>query len=213
MKPNKFIVVIILLVLTIAISYSLPKTKYSGTGFISKLNVPKSINGWTGRDVTGEVGLNLESDKYGFISEALAYQYVNSEGKSLLFIILDAGNFHHPKVCFTGAGFKIKELSDTEFRLQNNTLKTHTLFTERGKDNFLSFYWIVIDRNVAHAWVEQKVKQLFFSLFGKKRVGLMVRVDIPTKEDNIEDARILAKEFLNEINKSLDSADYIFGEK
>lgn len=213
MKSNKFIIAIILLIFSIAISYSLPKAKYVGTGFISKLNVPKSINGWTGRDVTGEVGLNLESDKYGFVSEALAYQYVNSEGKSLLFIILDAGNFHHPKVCFTGAGFKIKELSDTEFHLQNNTLKTHTLFTERGTDNFLSFYWIVIDKNVAHAWVEQKIKQLFFSLFGKKRVGLMVRVDIPTKEDNIEDARILAKEFLNEINKSLDSADYIFGQK
>lgn len=213
MKSKKYTAVIILLILTIAISYSLPKTKYVGTGFISRLNVPKSINGWTGRDVTGEVGLNLESDKYGFVSEALAYQYVNSEGKSLLFIILDAGNFHHPKVCFTGAGFKIKELSDTEFRLQNNTIKTHTLFTERGKDTFLTFYWIVIDKNVAHEWVEQKIKQLWFSLFGKKRVGLMVRVDIPTKEDNIGDARILAKEFLNEINKSLDSADYIFGEK
>lgn len=213
MKPNKFIVAIILLILTIVISYSLPKSKYTGTGFISKLNVPKSINGWTGRDVTSEVGLNLESDKYGFISEALAYQYVNSEGKSLLFIILDAGNFHHPKVCFTSAGFKIKELSDTEFRLQNHTLKTHTLFTERGKDNFLSFYWIVIDKNIAHEWVEQKIKQLFFSLFGKKRVGLMVRVDIPTKEDDIEAAHVLANEFLNEINQALHPANYIFGEK
>jgi len=28
---------------------------------------------------------------------------------------------------------------------------------------------------VAHEWIEQKAKQLFFSVFGKKRVGLMVR--------------------------------------
>ncbi|MBI5665102.1 MAG: EpsI family protein [Nitrospirae bacterium] len=182
---------------------------------MSELNIPKEISGWSGRDVTKEVGLNLNEDKYDFVSGALAYQYVNREGKSLLFIILDAGNFHHPKVCFTGAGFKIKELPDTEFRLPNNTLKTHTLFTERGRDNNLSFYWIVIDKNVAHEWIEQKAKQLFFSLFGKKRVGLMVRVDIPAKEGDIDNATIMAEQFLSDIGRSLDpeQATYIFGIK
>lgn len=214
MKSKKTLTVLIILILTILISYSLPKAKYTGTGFVSELKIPKKISGWTGRDVTKEVGLNANSSTYDFVSEALAYQYVNEEGKSLLFIILDAGNFHHPKVCFTGAGFKITELPETEFNLSNHTLKTHSLFTKRGLDNNLSFYWIVIDKDVAHEWVEQKIKQLYFSLFGKKRVGLMVRLDIPTTEANIGETRKLASQFVNDLNQALlpEQADYIFGE-
>jgi len=125
MISKKTLTVIIILILAILISYSLPKAKIYGTGFISELKIPKEISGWSGKDVTQEVGLNLNEDKYSFVSGALAYQYVNKEGKTLLFIILDAGNFHHPKVCFTGAGFKIRELPDTEFNLPHHTLKTH----------------------------------------------------------------------------------------
>jgi len=215
MKSYKFLAVIILLILTILATYSLPKAKYTGTGFISDLEIPKEFPGWEGKDVTRDVGLNLKSSTYDFVSEALAYQYVNEAGKSLLFIILDAGNFHHPKVCFTGAGFKIKELADTEFHISDYTFKTHTLFTERGRNTSLSFYWIVIDKNIAHAWVEQKFKQLFFSLFGKQRVGLMVRIDIPAKEDDIEEATILAKQFIADVNSSLQpqQSDFIFGRK
>ena len=213
MKSKKILTVIILLILTMIISYSLPKVKYTGTGFISELKIPKSIPGWTGKDVTQQVGLNLNEDKYNFVSGALAYQYVNNEGKTLLFIILDAGNFHHPKVCFTGAGFTIKELPDTEFHLPNHTLKVHTLFTEKGRANNLSFYWIVIDKDVAHEWIEQKAKQLFFSVFGKKRVGLMVRVDIPAGQDDIQTSTVMAEQFLADISRSLDSeqAAYILG--
>jgi EpsI family protein len=210
---SKKTLTVIILILTILISYSLPKAKYTGTGFISELKIPQEISGWTGRDVTKEVGLNVSSSRYDFVSGALAYQYINKEGKSLLFIILDAGNFHHPKVCFTGAGFKIKELPDTEFHLSNHILKTHTLFTERGREHNLSFYWIVIDKDVVHEWIEQKAKQLFFSLFGKQRVGLMVRVDIPVKEDDIHNAMIMAEHFLNDMMSNLtsDQAEYIIG--
>lgn len=213
MKSKKLLLVIILLLLAILISYSLPKAKYTGTGFISTLEIPKSVSDWMGKDVTTDVGLTLNESKYDFVSEAVAYQYVNKKGESLLFIILDAGNFHHPKVCFTAAGFKIKELPDTEFSISDRTLKTHSLFTERGRDNFLSYYWIVIDKDVAHEWIEQKYKQFLFSLFGKKRVGLMVRVDIPTKEEDIDDAMMVAKKFIYDISREIQpkNVDFLFG--
>ncbi|UCD36385.1 MAG: EpsI family protein [Nitrospiraceae bacterium] len=215
MKSSKFIIAGIILILSIVLSYTVPKAKYRGTGFISTLDIPKSFGGWSGKDVTAQAGLNLNSDMYGFVSEALVYQYINEEGKSLLFIILDAGNFHHPKVCFTGAGYSIKELPDTTFRSDNVNFKAHTLFTERGRETALSFYWIVIDKNIAHEWVEQKIKQLFFSLFGTQRVGLMVRIDIPGQEADQESAAMLAGDFINNLDIFLDkhNADYIFGNK
>jgi EpsI family protein len=215
MNYKKSVVVIILISLAILISYSSPRAKYKGTGFITDLKVPKTISEWTGRDISEIVFESEDPQAFDFISESLAHQYANKAGQNLLFIILDAANFHHPKVCFTEAGFKIRELPDTTFSLPNRTLKAHTLFTEQGRDTYLSFYWIVIDKNVVHEWIEQKFKQLFFSLFGKQRVGLMVRIDIPVKEDEIGDAMLIAKQFVGDLDSSLNSEqfDYILGKE
>ncbi len=214
MKNKKSIIVIIFLGLIIAGSFSSPRTEYVGTGYISKLIVPDSFTGWAGRDVKEEVGLgNINSATYNFISGAFASQYINPDKGSLLFIILDAGNFHHPKVCFTGAGFEIKELPDVKLHIGNRTLKAHALYTTKNTSTSLSLYWIVIDKKVVHKWIEQKFKQLFFSLFGKQRVGLMVRVDIPATEDTIDEAIMLAQEFINDLSEKLqpEDADYILG--
>ena len=216
MKNKKPVIAIIFLVLIMAGSFVMPQAEYKGSGYISKLKVPDSFSGWTGRDVRKEVGLgNLDSATYNFVSGAIANQYINPNKGSLLFIILDAGNFHHPKVCFTGAGFEIKDLPDIELRIGNRTLIAHALYTTKNRTNTLSLYWIVIDKNIAHEWIEQKAKQLLFSLFGKQRVGLMVRVDIPATEDTIDEAMVLAKEFINDLSMNLQSedVDYILGTK
>jgi EpsI family protein len=209
----KLFTVLILLSLTMLLSFAFPRTKYVGTNFISALEVPYEFTKWEGQDVSKKLNINTADTTFNFINKALANQYINSKGESLLFIILDAGNFHHPKVCFTGAGYKIKELDDTEFHTPDRRFKAHTLFTERGGKSSLSFYWIVIDKKVAHAWIEQKFKQLYFSMLNKQRVGLMVRLDIPAKEDNIEDAIVLARKFITDLSQMLqpEHADYIFG--
>ncbi len=214
MKKHKSIIVIIVLLVFILLSHTVPRAKYVGTDFIAKLNIPYSFQDWKGKDVSKELNINVADTNFNFINDALAHNYVNSSGQNLLFIILDAGNFHHPKVCFTGAGYKIKELSDTEFVLPDRTFNSHTLFTERNHESFLSFYWIVIDKNIAHKWIEQKFKQLYFSMLNKKRVGLMVRIDIPTKKDDIDISLNLAKQFVNSLALELppEQADYIFGE-
>lgn len=215
LRPSKFWIVIILLLSAIALSFAFPKAKYAGTGFISKLKIPYTISEWQGKDITKTLDLNVEDNQYKFISGALAYEYVNRDRKNLLFIILDAGNFHHPKVCYTSAGFTVKELKDAEFHILNSAFKTHTLYTEKGGEGFVSFYWISIDKKITHEWIEQKIKQLYFSLFNKKRVGLMMRIDIPVKKDNINDAIILAKQFVSDLSEALppEEADYIFGRK
>ena len=212
---NKSIVVLLLLIATLILRYSMPQAKYVGTNFISSIEVPLSFRGWQGKDVTKELNINIEESQFNFINDAMANAYVNANGSNLLFIVLDAGNFHHPKVCFTGAGYEIKDLEDTEFSLPGYTFKAHTLFTEREGKSSLSFYWIVIDKNIAHEWIEQKFKQLYFSILNKKRVGLMVRLDIPAQEEDIEAAIILAKRFINDLNLSMqaEQADYIFGER
>lgn len=209
----KAVIVMLLLISAASLSFVSPRAKYVGTGFIAQLDLPTIVSNWRGEDITEEVNRSIQGNT-DFISEMLAYQYTNNQGENLLFIILDAGNFHHPKVCFTGSGYTIRELNDMEFNIMGRTLKTHTLFTEKEGKHFLSFYWIVIDKNVVHEWMEQKLKQLYFSLFNKKRVGLMVRIDIPTTKDNINNSMTIAKDFISNLNKVLynKDADYIFGQ-
>jgi EpsI family protein len=215
MIHKKRIIVLILLLATIILSFAVPQSKYIGTNFISNLNIPFEFSEWMGKDVTSYLNINTEETQFNFINDALARNFVSMNGQPLIFIVLDAGNFHHPKNCFTSAGYKIKELNDTEFHTLNRTFKTHTLYTERAGESFLSFYWIVIDKKIVHQWVEQKLKQLYFSMFNKKRVGLMIRIDIPTREDNIESATILAKQFINDLGQIIppENADYMFGRK
>lgn len=198
----------------LVLSFTFSKTKYKGTGFISKIKIPVALADWRGEDLSKEFNINPQNDVYNFISDVLSYQYVNKNGENLIFIILDAGNFHDPRVCFISAGYEIKEMDDTELYIGGNVLRAHTLFTERRGGNFISFYWIIIDKNIAHEWIEQKLKQLYFSLFNKKRVGLMVRIDIPTEEYNIIDAKKIAEEFLSHLSLSLTKEDaaYIMGE-
>lgn len=215
MNKYKAITAIILLIATTILVHAIPKAKYVGTNFISSLKVPLYLSDWAGQDVSYQVKLKLEEHPDKFSNDALAYQYINKEQKNLVFIILDAGNFHNPNVCFTGAGYEIEELKRTEFRAEQRTFKAHTLLAKINNTNSLSFYWIIIDKKIANEWLSQKVKQLYYSLLNKKRVGLMVRIDIPVNGSDINNATLLAKQFISTLSQSLppEQADYIFGEK
>lgn len=214
MKKHKSLIVIILMILTLFVSHALPKPRYSGTGFISQLEMPRSVGEWHGEDVTSALELDFDKDWNKFISEALIYQYHNKEDQPLHFIVLDAGNFHHPNVCFTAAGYEIKEVNDSEFRIAGRSIRAHTLYTTKGIERNLSFYWIIIDKVIVQNWVEQKIKQLYFSLFNRKRTGLMVRIDIPTTdENNIDMAKETAQKFISALSRKIspEKEEYLFG--
>lgn len=212
---TKTIIVFFLLASTLLLSYIIPETKYTGTKFISALKVPLVFSEWKGKDVTETLDINYEESTYSFINDALAHQYTNTANKTLIFIILDAGNLHNPRSCFTSAGYNIKELDDTSFQVATHNFKAHTLFTQTDKNSFLSFYWVVIDKRITHEWIEHKFKQLFFSLFNAKRIGLMVRIDVPVTADNIDDAVIMVKKFIKDLDSSMPAgkSEYILGNK
>lgn len=213
MNKSKSLIVIVLLTLTLIGSYSMPVAKYTGTGFITNLKIPLSIDDWKGTDITDQLNLDFDKDWNKFISEVLIYEYAKDLKNRLVFILLDAGNFHHPNVCFTAAGYELKELGITDIKLPNRTIKAHSVFTTKGRESNLSLYWIVIEKNITEQWIEQKIKQLFFSLFNRKQVGLMVRFDVPATEHTIQEATMQARDFISALSKSLsqEHSEYLFG--
>lgn len=188
--------------------------KYEGTTFISGLDLPQKIADWQGKDV--DTGASKGDDRYNYIGEILAREYINKNtGNGLLLLILNARDFHYPNICFRSSGFDVKELEKTEFHASGRTFKANTIFTERVAKNekYLIIYWIVIDKKPVPNWVEQKVKQLFFSLFNKKSTGLLIRLDVPIINNNTENSFLSAKQFINDLSAVLpeEKADYILG--
>jgi len=199
-----------ILICAIAASFGLPKVKYKSPDILSKLEIPQRIAGWRGKDVSQEI--NLKDERYNFIGEVFARAYFNKYGEKLLFLILDAGNFHNPKVCFGSSGFTLKELPDLKLKVLGRDFKARVLYAQKGQEGQLLIYWICIDRKIVD-WTEQKIKQLWYSMFNKEKAGLMARLDIPAREETLDNSLKLAKEFISDISSKIPSeqADYIFG--
>lgn len=210
MKRLKFIIIIAALLITGFVCFALPKPKNESLNILPSMKIPESMKYWRSIDVSSR--LNLQDSIYNFVSGVIARQYVSDLGDSLLLLVLDAGNFHHPKVCFKGSGFLPRPIDDIEMNAAGRKFKAHALFMGKGKESTLVVYWITINGKSVD-WTEQKIKQLFYSMLNKKKIGLMGRLDIPARENNIESAVKLAQSFIRDLSQHLpaEQADYLFG--
>lgn len=211
----KFIIAGLILAFCVAVVYFLPKAKYKGKNITADIlnSIPMNCQSWQGEDIEG-VPRELKGEVYNFVSRIFARQYINSvnPGQSVFLVILDAGNFHYPKVCFKGVGFSSEELPQRELSLPAGKLRVHLMLSKKKDEQVLSIYWICIDKRIVPTWAQQKLKQLYYSLFNKERVGLMVRVDVPVR-GNIDNSVEIVKNFLNGLYQVIPRQyrDYIFG--
>ncbi|MCK5581250.1 MAG: exosortase-associated EpsI family protein [Candidatus Omnitrophica bacterium] len=211
MKTRLYITITLLLA-TIVIAFALPKPQYESPDIIGTLGIPHIMRDWRSKDMAKE--LNLEQDdRYNFVSDVFARLYGTRAGESLLFLVADVNNFHPPKVCFHSSGFKINDFGKMDFKLNQHILKTNTIYAGKKDSGFLVISWLVINKNLMQSFVQGEIHQLFSNLFNKKRTGLMIRLDIPTSEDNIETSLKLAEMFLRDLEGRLkeEDSEYIFG--
>jgi EpsI family protein len=210
MNQQKSAVIIAILILAITISFALPKPKYKSLDILSEMRIPESAADWHSKDISKE--FNTQDERYNFLSEIFARVYTDKNDNSLLFLVLDAGNFHNPKVCFTASGYKVKELSDTQISVAGRSFKAISLYTQRGNDGIVLLYWLCIDKKIT-SWTGQKVKELWASIFQTRKAGLMVRLEIPAQEKSIDGALAFGRKFLNDLSSKLspDQIDYLFG--
>ncbi|MFA5339239.1 MAG: exosortase C-terminal domain/associated protein EpsI [Candidatus Omnitrophota bacterium] len=218
MKSSKAIIVITLIGLTMLVSFALPRPKYESPDILSKLEIPASFGAWRSRDASSQV--QTGGDVYNFVSRVFAREYarpayislLDKGYEGLLFLILGAGNFHNPKVCYGSSGYKTTDLPDIEFDANGHRFKASAVFFDRPGKSVVITYWIVIDKKQA-GWGQQKIIELWSSLLGKKKAGFMCRIDIPATADTTDKAVNLAKSFISAIAPFIpqDQAEYLFG--
>ncbi|MBM2832975.1 MAG: hypothetical protein HW406_136 [Candidatus Brocadiaceae bacterium] len=206
----KLYVVIILLICANVYCFAFFKPKYTGVDFFTQLAIPNTLKDWQGRDA--EQQWNMKEDTYNFISQVFDREYINKNKENIFLLILNAGNFHNPKVCSRSVGFKIKELGKLEFKVSNRTFQASSLFVERDNDGCLIIYWICMNKNIVN-WTGQKIKEFYYTLTNKDRTSLMVRLDVPCKVADIGNAVVVAKKFVEDMIQTIPpiQAQYIFG--
>ncbi len=215
MNNLKFYAASLILVITILVCFALPRHKYQGTSILQELNIPLTLSDqWKSVDYS----LNLSTtkdDRFNFLNGAFARIYGTREGRSLLLLILDAGNFHHPQLCYESSGFKIKELNETLLQTQNKTIKVKTFLAQKNtpsSEAIVVMFWMVINKEKVD-WTEQKLTQLWHSLFNKKQVGLMTRLDIPVAGEDISSVVSFGQRFIRDLsaNMPVQKQQWMFG--
>ena len=199
------------------------KTKYVSHEILSRLEIPYEIREWKGKDVVED--WNLDSNTYKLIEHSINREYKNKNEENIYFTVVDAGNFHNPKICANCSGFKIKDIENAEFRIispaqtESRALKARAFYAYKEVvdnaniyEGYLITYWVCINKEHAN-WLEEKVKELWFTFFNNARINLMIRVDVPCEEGDIETALQLAGKFITDLARTvpLETSEYIFG--
>lgn len=205
----------ILLVSAIAVSFLLPKPKYESLNILSNLNMPVEFAGWKSTDISKQLNIregDLKDDRYNFVNDIFARVYKNNKGQELLLLILDAGNFHNPKVCYTSSGFAIRDMGEVNFQTNEKTFHATALQMSKQEYQMSLFYWLTIDKKIVN-WTGQKITEFWSSLLNKKKAGLMVRLEIPSLKGREGDSLLLGRDFIQTLDQELNTEqkEYLFG--
>ena len=211
MVKYKNLIIIAILSITIAASFGFPQKKYQSFDIIEYLDIPLSFNDWSGRVVINKQ--KTLGKKFNFINKSKQFYFWKKDGSEVYFSLLNAGNFHNPKVCYTGIGYKPQYDGTYNVKLTNSSvLQFDTYLMLKENNNFLTTYWMCIDGKKVN-WLSQKLNELICSLTGRKSINLLTRIDIPTDPDNTNNALTLTKKFIHNLYETLDQDKkvYIFG--
>ena len=195
--------------------YFTPQAKYEGKEVVLSVmeDVPENFGRWRGKNMSMKI--DDENPVYNFLSKAFARFYEDRylPQKGLFFMMVDAGNFHHPRVCMQAGGVRTESLAPRAINVGGREILVQLVLTEGKDSGSLIVYWICIDKKVLRRWIDQKAHQFIYSLFNKKSVGLMVRADIACSRDSIDEGVKYAEKFFSDMYRNFpeESREYLFG--
>jgi len=215
-RTFKFTVSMAIILVAVCIVYFTPKAKHQSSRkeVLSVMgSIPDAFGRWRGRNI--DVEIDREQPVYNFLSKALSKFYYDLylPDKGVFFVLLDAGNFHYPKICMMGGGMKTTDLPQRTIDVQGNKIPLYLILAEGEQSTSLITYWICIDKHLVTRWSEQKIRQLFYTMFNKKSTGFMIRADIICPDGDIDKGVQYVEKFFNDMYKDLpdETREYLFG--
>jgi len=208
-SPPQFIVGVVLLALTLAIS--------QGVEFREKIPIskpfhtfPKQIGQWSGMpqameqkfidtlDLSDYVIVDYKNPASQSVNFYVAYYETQSKGESI----------HSPATCLPGSGWEFKQAGKAVLDLSEQGqgfMPVNRAFMQKGATRQLSYYWFPMRGRVLTNAYQMKIFNFWDALTRQRTDGALVRVMTPVFEyEKVEDADKRLQAFVKDVVPVLD---------
>lgn len=195
-KPSDktYIILILLFVVTGAISWNLYFKVYRQEDTVDIHQFPKTIGEWSSEE------LPITDEEYAILEtkNAFARKYVHSSGQAVyVFIVYSQNNrkvSHPPEVCYQGTGITVVSTAhDAISNPAGNTMvKVNKLVLEQKYYDQVAFYWFKVGDTFTSNYWKQQMMIVLNSLLGKPSSSALIRISaIMEGEDTAKSAQQL----------------------
>jgi EpsI family protein len=180
MSKNTFgyIVLILLLVVTSAVSIQLFVRQRSDHDVLDVRTFPRVVGDWKGVD------LELTEKEYEILEtrNLIFREYINSKKRKIhIFIVYSETNrsvFHPPEVCLIGSGVTINDMTNEELAVGKNEFLVKKLHLEKNNHTDIALYCYKAGNLYTDNFYLQQIYFTLNQLFGKHKGGATIRASI-----------------------------------
>ena len=199
-----FVIIIILLLATGAISLNLFFRERSAHDRLDINTFPHKMGEWAGTDET------VTEKEYKILEtrNLIVRDYKNLKGERInLFIVYSETNrsvFHPPEVCMMGGGIAIVDKKIEKIQEAGYNFTANKMYTEKGDYRGIVLYTYKVRKLYTSNFYLQQLYLTISQVFGKNTPGATIRVSMPIVSGE-EQATATLKKFLVEVVKTVDS--------
>jgi EpsI family protein len=203
---HKCLAVLSLVVLVAALVSSYRPEKHLRTGTINLATIPTVIGEW--RMVSQDTTLGSKEEM--FLDDVLVRAYQRLDGKTVILAIAYGAdqrkNFsiHLPEVCYKAAGYDVTTMGQST--ISSLDLKLRQMLAKKPDGSLESIqYWIVLNGHKVTSEFEKRLRHFYYSFFGAKDGGVLVRVSSLTAENELQNDFGVQDEFISTFHRTLNS--------
>lgn len=184
LEKNYFII-ILLFIISAAISWQLYFKVYSQKDTVSIHAFPRTIAGWNAEEImiTPQDKAILETEN------VFVRRYTNPQGEEVyLFIVYSQNNrkvSHPPEVCYTGSGATIVNNVHDSFSSDSSIgdVKVNRVTVEQGRERQIFFYWFKVGGAFTPNYWKQQGLIALKSFLGQPSSSALIRISIPVRKE------------------------------
>ncbi len=201
MKNKKFIIIIILLVMSSVASWRLYFKIYRQADTVNIHKFPKELNGWVSRDLT------ITEREYELLEtrNVFAREYTSESGSTVFFFAVYSENnrkvSHPPEICYAGGGVTVIDSIDeyVTFDDRNMVLKSNRILLQQGSLEQVAYYWFKVGDTFTSSYWKQQVFIALRTLFARPSSSALIRVSATVKDGDYAKTDVEIKKFIEQI--------------
>ncbi|MFC2149642.1 exosortase C-terminal domain/associated protein EpsI [Candidatus Auribacterota bacterium] len=197
MQSRKFIILIILLIVTLCLSFLATKTKEVEINFADLSMIPYKIDNWTGKDIKdgtlGDLTERIQATKI------LYRVYKKPDGPPVTVFVSSCRSlknnpnfkYHFPIYCYVGSGWTFVKEIDEKINGSDELppFYARKLFMQKGDNRLAAIFYLITRRSVKLTpGIRQRINDLFNRLIYRRSDLTVVRISVEMRDDDYKTA-------------------------